>query len=89
MLRVAVESSIVSEAWKQNGGIAMEVSPEELTMENSVVTFEAEEARREFEHHLFETASEMGEDRMLMYKDGRYLVERLRQHKCESEQSQE
>lgn len=87
VMNMVKDESAISEGWKLNGGVALVVSPEQLAKENSKATFEGEVSHREWEAELmdaFDGFDESDEKRLSQWRDGKYLVERLRKRRRES-----
>lgn len=77
LVESTMELSAISESWKLNGGLPAVVSPEEVAVLNSQVTFEGEEACRQFQEELGAAVANMSPITLSTFKDGRSLISRF------------
>lgn len=88
VIHMEMRESAISEGWRLNGGAATVDSPEERAIQNSMTTFEGEEAHRKFDASLMDTMAGLDESDIARlsktWKDGKFLAERLRKHRRES-----
>eukprot|EP00930_Biecheleria_cincta_P041855 TRINITY_DN28764_c0_g1_i1.p1 TRINITY_DN28764_c0_g1~~TRINITY_DN28764_c0_g1_i1.p1 ORF type:complete len:357 (+),score=55.19 TRINITY_DN28764_c0_g1_i1:74-1144(+) len=85
-LREAVRASCAA-WWEANGGLVLPTAtPEELATHNSLITAEGEAARKEFAKEFLLAASTMDESILQSFRDGVYLIEKVREFRREQDE---